>query len=142
MLCLVAQSCLTLCDLIDCSCQALSKEFCRQEYWSGLPSPYPGDLPNSGIEHRSPALKVDYLPSEPPGKPKNTRVDSQSLLQGIFLTKELNLGLLPCRWILYQLSYQGSHVYIYVCMYMYVCVCIYIYICIYIYLILFIDLAL
>ena len=39
---------------------------------------------------------------------QNTRVDSLSLLQGIFLTQELNWGLLHCRWILYQLSYQGS----------------------------------
>ena len=39
---------------------------------------------------------------------KNTGVGSLSLLQGIFLTQELNQGLLNCRWILYQLSYQGS----------------------------------
>ena len=43
--------------------------FSRQEYWSGLPCPPPGDLPNPGIKHRSPALQVDSLPSEPPGKP-------------------------------------------------------------------------
>ena len=41
--------------------------FSRQEYWSGLPCP-PGDLSNPGIEHRSPTLQVDSLPSEPPGK--------------------------------------------------------------------------
>ena len=40
-----------------------------QEYWSGLPFPSPGDLPNPGIEPRSPALQADALPSEPPGKP-------------------------------------------------------------------------
>ena len=44
----------------------------------------------------------------PPGKPKNTRVGSLSLFQGIFPTQELNWGLLHYRWILYQLSYQGS----------------------------------
>ena len=44
-------------------------EFLRQEYWSGLPFPSPGDLPNPGIEHGSPALQADSLPSEPPGKP-------------------------------------------------------------------------
>ena len=44
-------------------------EFSRQEYWSGLPFPSPGDLPNPGIEPRSPALQTDALPSEPPGKP-------------------------------------------------------------------------
>ena len=45
-----------------------SMEFSRQEYWSGLPFPSPGDLPNPGIEPRSPALQTDALPSEPPGK--------------------------------------------------------------------------
>ena len=49
-----------------------------------------------------------FLPAEPPGKPKNTGVGSLSLLQGIFPTQESNLGLLHCKWILYQLSYQGS----------------------------------
>ena len=43
--------------------------FSRQEYWSGLPFPSPGDLPNSGIEPGSPALQADALSSEPPGKP-------------------------------------------------------------------------
>ena len=45
----------------------LSIEFSRQEYWSGLPFPSPGDLPNPGIEPGSPALQADALPSEPPG---------------------------------------------------------------------------
>ena len=40
-----------------------------QEYWSGLPFPSPGDLPDPGIEPRSPALQADALTSEPPGKP-------------------------------------------------------------------------
>ena len=47
----------------------LSMGFSRQEYWSGLPFPSPGDLPNPGTEPRSPALQADALPSEPPGKP-------------------------------------------------------------------------
>ena len=46
-----------------------SMEFSRQEYWSGLPFPSPGDLPNPGIKPGSPALKAGTLPSEPPGKP-------------------------------------------------------------------------
>ena len=46
-----------------------SVEFSRQEYWSGLPFPSPGDLPDPGIEPGSPALQTDALPSEPPGKP-------------------------------------------------------------------------
>ena len=49
------------------------------------------------------------LPAEPQGKPKNTGMGSLSLLQGIFLTQELNRGLLYCRQILYQLSYQGNY---------------------------------
>ena len=44
-------------------------EFSRQEYWSGLPFPSPGDLPDPGIKPRSPALWADTLPAEPPGKP-------------------------------------------------------------------------
>ena len=47
----------------------LSVGFSRQEYWSGLPFPSPGDLPNPGIEPGSPTLQGDALPSEPPGKP-------------------------------------------------------------------------
>ena len=85
-----------------------SMGFCRQEYWSGLPCPPPGDLHNPGIKLRSPELWADSLPAEPEGKPKDTGVGSLSLLQWIFPTQELNWGLLHCRWILYQLSYQGS----------------------------------
>ena len=69
--------------------------------------PSPGDLPNPGIKPRSPAMQ-DSLPAEPQGKPENTGEDRLSLLQEIFLTQELNWGLLHCRRILYQLSYQGS----------------------------------
>ena len=68
----------------------------------------PQDLRNSGIEPRSPALQEDTLPAEPQRKPENSGVGSLSLLQQIFLTQESNQGLLQCRWILYQLSYQGS----------------------------------
>ena len=83
-------------------------EFSRPEYWSGQPFPSPGDLPNPGIEPWSFALQEDSLPAEPPGKPKNTVVGSLSLLQQIFPTQESNWGFLHCKWILYQLSYQGS----------------------------------
>ena len=49
--------------------QALqSMEFSRQKYWSGLPFPSPGDLPNPEIEPGSPTLQADALPPEPPGK--------------------------------------------------------------------------
>ncbi|KAI4558260.1 hypothetical protein MJT46_012902 [Ovis ammon polii x Ovis aries] len=87
----------------------LSMGFSTQKYWGGgLPCPPPGDLPNSGIRPRSPALQADSLPSEPPGEPKNTGVGNLTLLQRIFLTQKWNWGFLHCRWILYQLSYQGS----------------------------------
>ena len=46
-----------------------SMEFSRQEYWSGLPFPSPGDLPDPGIKPVSLALQADALPSEPPEKP-------------------------------------------------------------------------
>ena len=74
--------------------------------WVAMPSP--GDLPNPGIETRYPSLQVESLPSEPPGKSKNTGVDSPSLLQGIFPTQGLNWGLYHCRQILYRLSHQRS----------------------------------
>ena len=80
------------------ACQAsLSWGFSRQEYWSGLPCPPPGDLLNPGIKPKSPTLQMNSLLSEPPGTPKNTGMDRLSLLQGIFLTQESNQGLLHCR---------------------------------------------
>ena len=63
---------------------------------------------DAGIEPRSFTFQADSLPAEPQGKPENTRVGSLSLLQQIFPTQELNWGLLHCRQILYQLSYQLS----------------------------------
>ena len=60
---LLAQSCPNLCDPVDCSLSGSSV------YESGLPFPSPGNLPNPGIEPRSPALQADALSSEPPGKP-------------------------------------------------------------------------
>ena len=86
----------------------LSTEFSRQEYWSGWPFPFPGHLPDPGIEPRSPALQADSFLSELPGKLKNTGVGSRSFLQGTFPTQESNQGLLHRRRILYQLSYEGS----------------------------------
>ena len=63
--------------------------------------PPPGDLPNPGIEPRSPTLQVDILQSEPPGKFMNPGVGTLFLLQGIFPTQELNWDLLYCRWIFF-----------------------------------------
>ena len=68
---LVIKSCPTLGTPWIVARQApLSMGFPRQEHWSGLPFPFPGDVPNPGIEHVSPALQVNSLPSELPGKPQ------------------------------------------------------------------------
>ena len=90
---LVAHSCPTLCDPMDCNPLGSS----------GAPWNSPGkntrvgchsllqsNLSDPGIKPGSPTLQADSLPSEPPGKPKNTAVGSLSLFQGIFLTQESN----------------------------------------------------
>ena len=97
----VAQSCLTLCYPMDYIVYGILQA--RILEWVAFL--FSRDLPNTGIEPRSPALQVDSLPAEPQGEPKNTGVGSLSLLQWIFLTQELNQGLLHCRQILYHLSY-------------------------------------
>ena len=115
----------------------LSMGLSRQEYWSGLPFPPPGDLPDPGIKPRSPkspTLAGGFFTTEPPGKPQsdseslsivshslrphglsspwnapgqNTGVGSLSLLQGIFPTQGSNPGLPHCKHIFYQLSHQA-----------------------------------
>ena len=71
----VTQSCPTLCNLWTVAHQApLSMGLSRQEYWSRLPFPSPGDLPDSGIEPRSPTLQADALTSEPSGKAHDSEV--------------------------------------------------------------------
>ena len=107
----VAQSCLTLSDSMGCSLPGSSVHRILQARileWVAIP--FSRDLLNPGIEPRSPATAGRFFTrnSEPPGKPKNTGVGGLSLLQGIYLTQESNWGLLHCRQILYQLSYQGS----------------------------------
>ena len=101
----VTQSCPTLCDLMDYIVHGILQA--RILEWVAFP--YSRDLPNPGIEPRSnPVLHVESLPVEPQGKAKNTGVGSLSLLLGIFLTQESNRGLLHCKWILYQLSYEKT----------------------------------
>ena len=78
---LVAQSYPTLCALWTVAHQTPpSMGFSRQEYWSGLPFPSPGDLPDAGIEPGSPALEADALISEPPGKPPREAIKMLSTL--------------------------------------------------------------
>ena len=101
-LCLVAQSCQTLCDPMDCSPPASSvhRDFPGKNTGVGfMPSSRGSSQPRDRTQ--SPTLQVDSLPTERPGKPKHTEVGSLSLLQRIFLTQELNRGLLHCKRILY-----------------------------------------
>ena len=96
----VAQLCPTLSDPTGCSPPGSSTHGIFQARvlgWGAKP----------GIKPRSPALQADSLQSKPPRKPKKTGVGSLPLLQEFFPTQESNPGLQHCRWILYQLSYQG-----------------------------------
>ena len=71
----------------------LSMGFSRPEYWSGLPCPPPGDLPNPGIKPRSPTLQVDSLPTEPSGKPKESIGERYLPPQNVSLGPEFYSGL-------------------------------------------------
>ena len=74
------------------ACQApLSRGFSRQEYWSGLPFPSPGDLPKPGIEPGSPALQADALSSELPGKLQNL----------IYIDININIWIYLYNWYIY-----------------------------------------
>ena len=75
----VSQSCSTICAPMNFSpAGPLSMKFSRQEYWSVLSFPSPGDLPNPGIKPGSSVLQADFLPSEPPEKPSLKVVSSPS----------------------------------------------------------------
>ena len=76
--------------------------FSRQEYWSRLPFPSPGDLPDPGIKPRSPTLQADTLTSEPCWL--EDRISSTTYI----VCQESNSGILHCRQILYHLSHQSS----------------------------------
>ena len=82
MLCLVTQLCLILCDSMDCSPpdSSVHGDSSGKNTGVGCRTLLQGDLPNPGIEPRSPALRADSLPAEPPGKPQSTGVSSLSLL--------------------------------------------------------------
>ena len=100
---LVAQSCRSLWNPMGCSPPGFSVHGLLQARileWEAFPFSRGSSQPR--IKPRSPALQVDFLPSESPVKSKNTGVGSHSLLQGIFLTQGSNQGLLHCREILYQ----------------------------------------
>ena len=79
VVCLVAQSCPTLCNPVDYSPPGSSVHgFSSQEYCSGLTFPSPGDL-DPGIKPRSPAFQAYSLPSEPPGKPQDSILDQKKI---------------------------------------------------------------
>ena len=105
--------CLTLCDPMDYSPPGFSVYrifLARIPEWVAILFSRGSSQPR--IKPRSPALQVDSLSAEPPGKPRNTGVGSLSLLQWIFPTQGSNGGLLHCRSsVLYQLSYQGIPIY-------------------------------
>ena len=66
-----------------------SMGFSRQEYWSGLPFPSPGDLPDPGIKPGSPTLEADALTSEPPGKPKSQQTqEAGAAIHSLLFTDE------------------------------------------------------
>ena len=90
----VAQSCLTLCDPVDC------RNSPGQNTGVGSLSLLQGIFPTQR-SNPGPTLQADSLPAEPPGKPKNTGVGSLALLQWTFPTQESDRGLLHCRRILY-----------------------------------------
>ena len=94
----VAQSYPTLCDPMNYTVHEILQA--RILEWVAFP------FSRGSSQLRSPTLQGDSLPAEAQGKPRNTVVGSLSLLQWIFQTKESNQGLLHCRQILYQLSYE------------------------------------
>ena len=86
----------------------LSMGFPRQEYWSGLPLPSPGDLPDPGITSASPALAGGFCVPEPPFFRQENCSGLLFPSPGDLSTQGSNPGLLHCRQILYSLSPQGS----------------------------------
>ena len=83
-----------------------STGFSRQEYWSGLPFPSPGDLPDPGIELKSPALQADALPSEPPEQPMISWLRRVNLLERWIY--QLSKGEIKLRVLFYFLSIYAT----------------------------------
>ena len=100
----VTQSCPAVCNLMDYPVHGILQA--RILEWVAFPFSRGSSQPRDRTQLST--LQADSLPAEPQGKPQNTGVGNLSLLQCIFPAQELNWGLLPCRRLLYQLSYQGS----------------------------------
>ena len=96
--------CPTLCDPMDYTVRGILQA--RILEWIAFPFSRGSSQPRDQTQVSR--IADGFLPTEPPGKPKNAAVGGLSLFQGIFLTQESNRDLLHCRWILNQLSYQGS----------------------------------
>ena len=104
------------------ACQApLPMGFHRQEYWTGLPFPSPGDLPNPGIKLGSPALQADSLLNEPPRKPKTSN------LFVALVEINTNIYIYICIYIYIYIYLFILYMYIYL---FYVCVCVCVCVCI------------
>ena len=99
----VAQSCLTLCSPTDYTVPGVLQA--RILEWVAFPFSRGSSRPRGRTQVSR--TQVGSLLAEPQGKPKNTGVGSLSLLQRISATQESTQSLLHCRWILYQLGYQG-----------------------------------
>ena len=110
--CSLAKLCLTLCNPTDCGPPGSSMGFPRQDYWSGLPFPTPGDLPNPGMEPMSPvspALACEFLTTEPPGKPLPIVKTDSFPLPPILIPSQIPLSQslyhhLTCSIVIYMVS--------------------------------------
>ena len=98
--------CPTLCDPMDCTVRGIPQASILE--WAAIPFSWGSSQPRDWTQVSCIARGLDSLPAEPQGKSKNTGVGNLSLLQQIFPTQESNWGLLHCRQILYQLSYQEA----------------------------------
>ena len=81
-------------------------KFSKAEYWSGLPFPSPGDLPDPGVKPRSPALQADSLPAEPQGKPS---LYHEGILYSLFISVLFILKQLPLLWSCIFWGRRGSN---------------------------------
>ena len=119
--CLVPKSCPTLCNPMNCSPPGSSDHGVSQgEYWSELPLPSPGDLPNAGIKPASPALTGGFFTSELPGKPHCSSYWDEKITSA-----EVK------KWIWFRRTGQRQKAYTSEQMFVYECECFYDYVWIY-----------
>ena len=94
--------CVCVCVCVIAHQAPLSMEFSRQEYWRGLPFPFPGDLPDSGMEPPSPALAGGFFKTEPPGMPSIALEEESNILDFVLRIQPLFV-LLDCSLFLHNL---------------------------------------